>query len=305
MLFCGLFLLFCCSEDEIQRARLIDAFGYDRDTFRRSWLPLPGSGVIKTSTIIELVFDKPVLEVSINYSAKAEPNEMPPTTIWTLESNRLEDVWIHRAGMNSARDVTLMVIYEDEAGIYKETLDVTLDLQSNSPRVIAVDPQPGARRSEPVELGVSTQEFRITFNEPIIPNSGSVLFGSSRIQLQETEPTDVITWNQCYRRFRFLEPDDTGEPINAGSLVISDFQNVNYDVQPHAFVGWYRMPLGADIASPQALEYYPSGGEIDPEITREIRVVFSRPMEEKAILDISPPIEVVFMGIENERIRFC
>ena len=122
------------------------------------------------------------------------------------------------------------------------------------------------------------------------------MFGGASIHLQGTKATDTITWNQCFRRIQFgLEP---------GSLVISDFQNVNGEVQPHAFVGWYWIPQ-FDIASPQVLEYYPSGGEVDPETTREIRVVFNRPMEEKAILDISPPIEVVFMGIENEYIRKC
>ena len=241
MLVCGLFLLIGCSADEkLQPARLIEARGYDRDTPHHPFpLPVNGEGIIAATTIIELVFDKPVLNVSINYSAKARPNKEPPATVWKLDSNRLEDVWNFQIGGSPDRNVTLMVIYEDETGIHKDTLDVTLDLQSNSPRVIAVDPKPGAQRSEPVELDALTQDFRITFNEPIIPNSGRILFGNSRIQLPETKATDVITWNQCFRRFG-LEP---------GSLVISDFRNVNYDVQPQPFVGWYRMPL-FDITPP-------------------------------------------------------
>ena len=178
---------------------------------------------------------------------------------------------------------------DDEDGIYQPQ-------GQNTPRVIAVDPTPGSKPTEAVELFTPRQEFRITFNEPIIPNSGRILFGGASIQLQGTKATDTITWNQCFRRIRFgLEP---------GSLVISDFVNVNYDVQPHAFEGWYWMPL-FDITPPAALEYYPIGEEVDPETTREIRVVFDRPMEGKAILDISPPVEVVFMGIENEDIREC
>ena len=186
-----------------------------------------------------------------------------------------------------------MVIYEDETGIHKDTLDVTLDLQSNSPRVIAVDPKPGAQRSEPVELDTLTQDFRITFNEPIIPNSGRILFGNSRIQLPETKATDVITWNQCFRRFG-LEP---------GSLVISDFRNVNYNVQPQPFVGWYRMPL-FDITPPAALEYSPIGEDIDPETTREIRVVFDRPMSE-AWCEITPAIVLSPTYIDNDSIKNC
>ena len=237
MLVCGLFLLIGCSVDEkLQSAQLIEARGYDRDTpYNPFPLPVNGKGIIAATTIIELVFDKPVLEVSINYSAKAQPDEMPPTTIWTVESNRLANVWNLQVEGSPDKEVVLMVIYEDETGIHKDTLDVTLDLQSNSPRVIAVEPIPGFRHSEAVELSALTQEFRVIFNEPIIPSSGCILFGNSRIQLQETEPTDVITWNQCFRRIRFgLEP---------GSLVIRDFVNVNYDVQPHAFEGWYWMPL--------------------------------------------------------------
>ena len=297
-------LIACAADDEeMQPGRLIDAFGFDQGTFKRSWLPLHGSGVIKTSTIIELVFDKPVLAVNINHSAKAQPNEKPPATVWKLDSNRLEDVWNLQIEGSPDREVVLMVIYEDETGIHKDMLRVTLDLQSNSPRVIAVDPKPSAQRSEPVKLDALTQEFRITFNEPIIPNSGRILFGNSRIQLQDTEPTDVITWNQCWRQFRFLEPDDTGELIITGSLVISDFVNVNYDVQPLSFVGWYWMPH-CDITGPAVIEHYPIGQDVDPETTRIIHVVFDRPMEE-AFCEIAPAITLSPAHIENETIKGC
>ncbi len=144
MLFCGLCLLIGCSADEeLQPAQLIEARGYDEDTPQSSF-PLPG--VIGTTTTIELVFDKPVLEVSINYSAKAQPDEMPPTTIWKLESNHLEDVWNLQIGWNPERDVTLMVIYEDEAGIHKDTLDVTLGAYSLDvfpPLIVFLDPWSG------------------------------------------------------------------------------------------------------------------------------------------------------------------
>ncbi len=178
-LFCVFCLLMSCSaEEELQPARLIDALGFDQGTFKHYWLPLHGSGIIKTSTIIELYFDKPVLAVNINHSTKARPSGEPPATVWKLDSNRLEDVWNLQIERSPDREVVLMVIYEDEAGIHKDTLKVTLDLQSNSPRVIAVYPKPSVQRSRPVELDALTQEFRITFNEPIIPNSGRILFGN-------------------------------------------------------------------------------------------------------------------------------
>ena len=282
----------CSAHEELQPARLIEARGYDRDTPQQPFpLPVNGDGIIAATTIIELVFDKPVLEVSIN-SINAEPNVVPLATVWTLDSRRL-DVWIGKTGM--LETVSLTINYKDDTGVHTETLDVRLDLQSVTPRVIAVEPIPGFRHSEAVELSALTQKFRVTFNEPIIPNSGRIMFGGASIQLQGTKATDTITWNQCFRRLRNgLEPD---------TLVISDFQNVNGEVQPHAFVGWYWMAI-FDITPPAALEYYPIGENVDPETTREISVVFDRPMAQ-AFVEISPPIHVVFMGIENERVREC
>lgn len=140
MLFCGLCLLIDCSVDEeTQRARLIEVRGYDKDTPLDTF-PLPG--IIGTSTTIKLVFDKPVLAVNINYSAKAQPDEMPPTTIWKLESYRL-DVWNPQIGWNPERNVTLTIIYEDDIGIHKDTLDVTLGAYSNDvfpPAISQADP---------------------------------------------------------------------------------------------------------------------------------------------------------------------
>lgn len=168
----------------------------------------------------------------------------------------------------------------------------------NTPRVIAVDPKPGSKATEAVELDLR-QEISITFNEPVIPNSGRIMFGSrefgrqSAIQLQDTNPTDTITWNICFRQIG-LEPD---------TLVVSDFQNVNGDVQPHAFVGWYWMPL-VDPGPPQVLEYFPIGHEVDPEITRFIRVVFDQPLE-TAICQITPAITLSPVHIENDSITSC
>ncbi|MDE0185701.1 MAG: Ig-like domain-containing protein [Candidatus Poribacteria bacterium] len=183
---------------------------------------------------------------------------------------------------------------DDENGIYKPP-------ERNAPRVIAVNPTPGAQRTEAVnlsKLGFPTQEFRITFNEPIIPNSGRILFGTSpyiaTIQLQETEATDTITWNQCYRAF-FLD--------NIGSMVIRDFQNVNGDVQPHPYVGWYRMP-DVDLGPPTILEYYPIGQDVDPKTTRFIRVVSNRPVE-MVFCEITPEITLSPAHIENDSIKSC
>ena len=175
---------------------------------------------------------------------------------------------------------------DDEDGIYKPQV-------RNTPRVIAVDPQPGSKRTDAVELTIR-QEISITFNEPIIPNSGHIMFGrQSAIQLQDTDAADIITWNICFRQIG-LEPD---------TLVVSDFQNVNGDVQPHAFVGWYWMPL-VDPGPPQVLEYDPIGQDVDPETTRFIRLVFGKPMG-KIFCEVTPAIKLNPAHIENDGIKSC
>ena len=193
-------LIGCSADEKLQPARLIEARGYDRDTPQQPFpLPVNGEGIIAATTIIELVFDKPVLEVSIN-SVNAKPDVVPLATVWTLDSRRL-DVWIGKTGM--LETLSLTINYKDDTGVHTKSLDVRLDLQSVTPRVIAVEPIPGFRHSEAIELSALTQEFRVTFNEPIIPNSGRIMFGGASIHLQGTKATDTITWNQCFRRIQF------------------------------------------------------------------------------------------------------
>ena len=144
-------------------------------------------------------------------------------------------------------DLTVIVTMIGIMGCGDNEDEIYKPQERNVPRVIAVDPPPGAQRTEAVDITyreVPTQKFRITFNEPIRPNSGCILFGSSRIQLQETEPTDTITFNQCFRRLQ--------HGLAPGALVISDFANVNYHIQPHAFKAWYWMPQ-FDITGPTVL----------------------------------------------------
>ena len=128
MLFCVLCLLIGCSAEEIQPAQLIKASSFDTegDSPAIDLLPLNGRGILARDSIMELVFDKPVLEVRINYSTKGKPILGLPATVWKLEANQLEGVWSPQIGLNPEKDVTLTIIYEDETGIYKKTLDVTL-----------------------------------------------------------------------------------------------------------------------------------------------------------------------------------
>ena len=131
MLILALLLFVDCSSnenDELQQARLIKAryYGQEQESLDIHPLPLNGRGILAPDSTIELVFDKPVLLVSVNYAARAQPIEGSPATVWKLESNRLKDVWYDLVGWNPGRDVTLTIVYEDDIGIHKETLDVTL-----------------------------------------------------------------------------------------------------------------------------------------------------------------------------------
>ena len=141
MLFCVLCLLIACSADEqIQSARLMDASAYYCRNIQElivSPLPLNGRGIIAHSDTIALVFDKPVRQVSIN-DVDARPNQVPTATVWLFEIKPLE-VWAREMGANPEKDVTLTITYEDDTGIHKDTLDVTLRVYAEpvSPLVIS------------------------------------------------------------------------------------------------------------------------------------------------------------------------
>lgn len=150
MLFSGLCLLIGCSTDltddenkEIIPAELIRARAYDRNTRHSSSLPLNRRGILWYFMMIELLFDKPVHQVSIN-SVNAESDEVPPAFVWTLDTAQL-DVWNRQIGWNPSRNVTLVINYEDETGFRTETLDVRLgaySIEKPPPEITFVDPKP-------------------------------------------------------------------------------------------------------------------------------------------------------------------
>ncbi|MDE0184817.1 MAG: hypothetical protein OXP71_05105 [Candidatus Poribacteria bacterium] len=141
VLFCGLCLLICCSaDDEIQPAQIIEASSYHYfQKLNTKPLPLNGRGEISLSDTIELVFDKPVRQVSIN-TIDARPNQEPTATVWLLEIKPLE-VWAREMGphLKLEKDVTLTIHYEDETGVHIDTLDVTIVVYAEpaSPPVIS------------------------------------------------------------------------------------------------------------------------------------------------------------------------
>lgn len=149
MLVCGLCLLMACSTaptddetEEIIPAELIRARAYDRNTGHSSSLPLNRRGVLWYFMMIELLFDKPVHQVSIN-SVNAESDGLSPAFVWTLDTAQL-NVWKRQIGWNPSRNVTLVIDYEDENGVHTETIDVRIgaySIEKPPPEIKSVNPE--------------------------------------------------------------------------------------------------------------------------------------------------------------------
>lgn len=168
---------------------------------------------------------------------------------------------------------------------------------SRAPEVIRITPEPG------IWLGFREQ-FTVQFNTPIIPSSGSITYGNSEFgdytfRLPYSDASDTITWNRCFS----AAAGWYGEQIQ---LIIRDFRDVNDRIQAEAFQVSYNDPPAmlehlpsrslpapafiTDIDPPEMIEYEPSGSRVDPDVTREIRITFDRPiLAEFKIID--PPID--------------
>ncbi len=160
-------LIGCSADEEIQPARLIEASAYYYRGLQElvvSILPLNGREIISHSDTIELVFDKPVRQVSIN-EVDARPNQKPAATIWLLETNRLE-VWDSQDGFNPEKDVTLRIVYEDEPGVqHGDTLDVTLGAYHVSRPLPAIQEANISHKQTDANADQLNREgIRITFN---------------------------------------------------------------------------------------------------------------------------------------------
>jgi len=178
------------------------------------------------------------------------------------------------------------------------------DDDSRAPEVIRITPEPG------IWLGFREQ-FTVQFNTPIIPSSGSIIFGGFTYKLPDSDVSDTITWNRCFRFTAWYGGQ------NRLTLTIRDFQDVNDRTQAKAFHVSYNDPPAmiehqpsrslpapafiTDIAPPEMIEYQPSGSRVDPAITRGIRVTFDRPIFVEFKM-IDPPIDGT-PHVTNDRIQ--
>ena len=145
---------------------------------------------------------------------------------------------------------------------------------SLSPKVVKIAPEPGTN--------ITIRElFSIRFDIHIIPSSGSITYGEVVFEFQAMEAIDILKWDTCFKA-----PSASGPgPV---LLTISGFQGINGEIQPEDFKAWYNL-IPSDIGPPEIVEYNPKGQDIDPETTREIRVVFEHPIRE-ITFTIMPPI---------------
>ena len=167
---------------------------------------------------------------------------------------------------------------------------------NRAPEVIRITPDPG------IWLGFREQ-FTVRFNTPIIPSSGSITyvnseFGDYTFRLPYSDASDTITWNRCFS----AAAGWYGEQIQ---LIIRDFRDVDHRIQAKAFQVSYNDPpemtkhqprrsfpapaFITDPGFPKMIEHQPSGSRVDPAITREIRVIFDRPILVEFKID--PPID--------------
>ena len=149
--------------------------------------------------------------------------------------------------------------------------------------VVRVTPTPGTRIAH-------NERLTVRFNTPIIPSSGTIAFGHWTLTLPESEPSDTIRWTRCYSAF-------AGERV---PFAIRDFQDADGTIQAEAFEASYsevyidlysptldfkrsrrNYSLQAfysapndDPDPPKIIAHHPSGSDVDPATTREIRIAF-------------------------------
>lgn len=143
---------------------------------------------------------------------------------------------------------------------------------SNVPEVIRITPEPGT-------WILPSEQFTIQFNVPIIPASGSITLANRTYKLPQSDVSDTITWNRCWRVVNRLK----------AQLIVHDFQDVDGRIQATPFEASYPAYI-VDPAPPGIIEHHPSGSHVNPATTREIRVTFNRPML-PVEFKITPPID--------------
>ena len=151
--------------------------------------------------------------------------------------------------------------------------------------VVEILPQPGT-------WIYPQEQFTIRFNVPIIPSSGSITFGGFTYKLPDSDVSDTITWNRCWRVIN----------DNPAPLMVHDFQDVDGRIQAKAFQASYPAYI-VDPDSPTVIDHQPSGSRVDPAITREIRFTFSRPMAQVEFT-ITPAIDG-FRHVANKDVTEC
>ena len=157
---------------------------------------------------------------------------------------------------------------------------------STTVEVVEILPQPGT-------LIYPQEQFTIRFNVPIIPSSGSITFGGFAYTLPQSDVSDTITWNRCWRVVRDRQ----------AQLMVNGFEDVDGRIQANPFEASYPAP-DVDPAPPTVIDHHPSGTRVDPAITREIRFTFSRPMAAPAFFTITPAIDGV-LHVDNKDVTEC
>ncbi len=174
------YLLFTgCGDDEVIPARLLKT------------IP-PARAIERFTPEMELVFDKPVLQVEVS-GVDAQSNGPIPAAIWTLDLSHFEQVHpiVHQTNIPPER-VCLTVSYTDEGGRHHEALDcaqlLSIIVYSPPLEIIAATVIDGEVE---VDAGfLNANGILLEFNTPVI---GEMAIFSGRVE--DWNPEASLDWN--------------------------------------------------------------------------------------------------------------
>ena len=132
----------------------------------------PARAIERFTPEMELVFDKPVLQVKVS-GVDAQPNGPIPAAIWTLDLNHFETVHpiVYEQNIPPER-VCLTVSYTDEGGHHDEELDcaqlLPIIVYSPPPEIIAA-----TATVKDGDVGGGCRVLKYKWHSPRIQHSGN------------------------------------------------------------------------------------------------------------------------------------
>ena len=176
------YLLFTgCGDDEVIPARLLKTTP-------------PASLIDRFEPKMEIVFDKPVMEVQVN-DVDAQPNSPIPTALWTMDLRHFEKVHPIVDHLNIPPEwVCLTVSYTDEGGRHHEDLDCA-ELQ---PIIVSASPPEIIAATATVKDGDVEVDAEFLNANGILLEFNTLVIGKVAIfpgRVEDWNPEASLDWN--------------------------------------------------------------------------------------------------------------